>query len=113
MQQVRIVKKIIVFTLLPITNDCFAQLYQWQSIREDTFYYNGLALTELPSIYILCYKTKIQIEEGIVSTRKALRPYDIKHIVQETDIFYAPLKTVLEQESPDIVNCCCELKYSS
>ncbi len=47
MQQVRIGKKLIVFALLPITNDCFAPLCQGRSIRECSLNYHGLAVTAL------------------------------------------------------------------
>ncbi len=67
MQRVKIGEKIIIFSLLPITNDCFAPLFQGRSIREDSLYYNGLALPDLLSIWILSYNIKMDDEEEVLS----------------------------------------------
>ncbi len=54
-QLVRIGKKI--YSILIITNDCNAPNYKGRSIRGDSLYYNGLALTDLLSIWIISNNT--------------------------------------------------------
>ncbi len=49
------------------SDDCFAALFQGRSIREDSLYYNGLALTDLLSIWILSYNIKMDDEEEVLS----------------------------------------------
>ncbi len=52
------------FSLFPIKNACFAPLYQGRSICEDFLYYNWKALTDLLSIWIISYNTKMDDEGG-------------------------------------------------
>ncbi len=78
-QEMQLGNKLIVTSLLPITNDCFTPLYH-------SWYYNGLALTELPSLWILFYKTKIQIDEGILTP-----PKYVKTVLFEGLLFYMRL----------------------